>query len=163
MPTRKLSTPKRNRKKHPSALCRPHRSPENKKQQIAPKNVLSRRFALTKCPRYETLKGEGGDLPSGSEGCYPFISGRRPAGAWQGHLRSSEGRSSDDAAVPADAFHQARRGGVANPRPRWNLSRVLLQPFAAGHFGVSRIRQKDPGDTDTRAGFGKEAVKGVAP
>src|SRR5712691_3392344 len=23
--------------------------------------------------------------------------------------------------------------------------------------------QKDPGDTDTRAGFGKEAVKGVAP
>jgi phage-related protein len=35
--------------------------------------------------------------------------------------------------------------------------------FAAGHFGVSRIRQKDPGDTDARAGFGKEAVKGVAP
>src|SRR6266404_8998015 len=38
-----------------------------------------------------------------------------------------------------------------------------LQPFAAGHFGVSRIREKDPGDTGTRAGFGKEAVKGVAP
>jgi phage-related protein len=38
-----------------------------------------------------------------------------------------------------------------------------LQPFAARHFSVSRICQEDPGDTRTRAGLGKEAVKGGAP
>ena len=53
--------------------------------------------------------------------------------------------------------------GAAELRSDWNLSGVLLHPFAAGHFGVSRIPEEDPGDTGTRAGFGKEAVKGVAP
>ena len=44
-------------------------------------------------------------------------------------------------------------------RDRTGVYRALV----AGHFGVSRLREKDPGDTGTRARFGKEAVKGVAP
>ena len=59
--------------------------------------------------------------------------------------------------------HRVRRCRVANPRPVWNLSRFLLQPFPARHFGVSRIREKEPRHAVTRTGFGKEAVKGPAP
>jgi hypothetical protein len=46
---------------------------------------------------------EGGDLPSCGAGRDSLVSGRRPPGAWQGHLRSSEGRSSDNAALPPHA------------------------------------------------------------
>src|SRR5260370_4838449 len=106
---------------------------------------------------------EGGDLPSCSEGCHPFVSGRRPAGAWQGHLRSSE---SEALTMPLSRPMPSLSPGAAELRirDRTGIYRAFyLQPFAAGHFGVSRIREEGPGDTGTRAGFGKKAVKGVAP
>src|SRR5882757_9941023 len=43
---------------------------------------------------------EGGDLPPSGKGDHPLVPGRRPAGAWQSHLRLAERRTSGHAALP---------------------------------------------------------------
>jgi len=119
--------------------------------------------AIRHDPATQASLYEGGDLPPCGKGCHPLLPGRRPAGAWQGPVRPAERRSSGDAALSAHAFHRARRGRVENSRPEWDLSRILLHAFGARHSGVSRLYEKDPGDTYSRPRFGKEAVKGAAP
>src|SRR6266480_4957201 len=77
--------------------------------------------------------GKGSDLPSCGKGCHPFVSGRRPAGAWQ-------------------AIYDLQKGEVL-PMP-------LSRPMPSVEPGAAELRIRDRSGI-YRASYYSRSVRGI--